>query len=175
MGVFWLVLLHFWALLSSLDLFWIFPSKPARGDLPPLNNWLVLTPTLNKSPTLMLMTAENCWCANSRPLPLRRGLLRRISSPDSSVRAALSTPLPPKLNMTWPLTWDKPPDPKLPAPADTAGVPWTARPFHKLWLKWPVCPLSKLKTGLYLSSIVNFLVTLFIHFPPPSPNNSNTI
>merc|ERR1712008_593185 len=33
-------------------------------------------------------------------------------------------------------TWDKLPDPRLPAHADTPGVPWTARPFHKLWLRW---------------------------------------
>ena len=64
--------------------------------------------------------------------------------PVFSAKAALSTPLPLRPNTTWLPTWDKLPDPRLPAHADTPGVPWTARPFHKLWLRWPVNPNNNL-------------------------------
>ena len=104
----------------------------------------------------------------------RRGPLRRTSLPPSLARAAPSTLLPPRPNSTWPPTWDKPPDPKLLALADTTGVPWTARLFHKLWLKWHVCLLSKLKTGFNLSS-KHFLVTISIYFPSSASVYSNTI
>jgi len=53
-------------------------------------------------------------------------------------------PAPLRPNTTWLPTWDKLPNPRLPAHADTPGVPWTARPFHKLWLRWPVSHLNNL-------------------------------
>merc|ERR1712012_2653 len=59
----------------------------------------------------------------------------------------------PRLNTTSPLTWVKPPAQRLPAPVDTPDAPWTAKPSHKLWLKWP--EFSN-KTGLLL--VNNFLV-----------------
>ena len=47
------------------------------------------------------------------------------------------TPPPPRPNTTSLPTWVKPLAPRPPVPAVMLNAPWTAKPFHKLWLKWP--------------------------------------